>query len=61
MRNDNDLDIPNQPLVDRKKKSHGKKVKQHGDSAQRFNKVQRKRQMTSARLRDLEDEIDEWY
>lgn len=61
MTRDSDLDIPNQPLVDRKKKQHTKKVKKSADSSQRFNKVQRKRQMANARIRDMEEEMEDWY
>lgn len=55
------IEIPDQPLVDRKRKNHMKRAKGDFDAGQRINKVQRKQQMMSARIRDMEEEIDDWY
>lgn len=52
-----DLEIPNAPLVERKKKAHKKREKKKADPTQRFGRVNRRQQLRQMRLRDYEEEM----
>lgn len=52
-----EVEIPNAPLVERKKKQHDKKVKKKVDLTQRFGRVNRRQQLRQMRLRDYEEEM----
>lgn len=52
-----ELEIPNAPLIERKKKAHKKRESKKVDKAQRFGRVNRRNQLRQMRLDDYEDEM----